>query len=104
MEKASQLILRLSCFGRTYRQNYPSTQIFSIVRRDTLVAGIAPLAWVFGVGQKVAQNEAGLRSMAPLSIRELHVNSDPTTDEIEKFADSQLNGKWFLAREEPFPE
>ena len=104
MEKASQLILRFGSFGRVCKQEYPNTPIFPIVHGDTLVAGIAPLAWVFGVGQKVGQNEAGLRSMAPLSIRELRPNSEPTAYEIERFADSQFNGKWFLAREEPFPE
>lgn len=104
MEKASQLILRLGSFGRIYKEEYPKTPILPIVHGDTLVAGIAPLAWVFGVGQKVAQNEAGLRSMAPSSIRDLRINSEPTSEDVQKFADSQLNGEWFLAREEPFPE
>ena len=74
-----------------------------IVHGDTLVAGIAPLAWVFGMGQKVAQNEAGLRSMSPESIIP-KVNEDPTKSSVEKFVDSQFEGRWFLAREEPFPE
>jgi UDP-N-acetylglucosamine 2-epimerase (non-hydrolysing) len=83
---------------------FPNVRVLPIVHGDTLVAGIAPLAWAFGLGQKVAQNEAGLRSMAPIAIKDLRVNSEPSHQDIESFADHQFNGKWFLAREEPYPE
>jgi UDP-N-acetylglucosamine 2-epimerase (non-hydrolysing) len=42
--------------------------------------------------------------MAPIAIKDLRVNSEPSHQDIESFADHQFNGKWFLAREEPYPE
>jgi UDP-N-acetylglucosamine 2-epimerase len=104
VEKASDLIIKFAKFGRICKMRFPSVSIMPIVHGDTLVAGITPLAWAFGVGQKVAQNEAGLRSMAPVAIKDLRVNSEPSNQDIESFADRQFNGKWFLAREEPYPE
>src|SRR5919201_2483373 len=105
MEKASELILKFGSFGRFCKNKFGvDSRLLPIVHGDTLVAGIAPLAWVFGMGQKVAQNEAGLRSMSPESIKYLKVNEDPTKSSVEKFVDSQIEGRWFLAREEPFPE
>jgi UDP-N-acetylglucosamine 2-epimerase (non-hydrolysing) len=99
MEKASELILKFGSFGRYCGKNFNShSKVLPIVHGDTLVAGIAPLAWVFGMGQKVGQNEAGLRSMSPEIMKNLKVMH------VEKFIDSQFNGRWFLAREEPFPE
>lgn len=104
VEKASDLIIKFAKFGRICKMRFPSVSVMPIVHGDTLVAGITPLAWAFGVGQKVAQNEAGLRSMAPIAIKDLRVNSEPSHQDIESFADCQFNGKWFLAREEPYPE
>jgi UDP-N-acetylglucosamine 2-epimerase len=104
VEKASDLIIKFAKFGRICKTRFPGVSVMPIVHGDTLVAGITPLAWVFGVGQKVAQNEAGLRSMAPEAIKSLRVNSEPSHQDIESFADHQFNGKWFLAREEPYPE
>jgi UDP-N-acetylglucosamine 2-epimerase (non-hydrolysing) len=104
MEKASELITKFGSFGRYCRDKFGNAPVLPIVHGDTLVAGIAPLAWVFGVGQKVGQNEAGLRSMSPEAIKHLRINHEPTKNEIYKFVNNQLDGKWFLAREEPFPE
>jgi UDP-N-acetylglucosamine 2-epimerase len=104
VEKASDLIIKFAKFGRICKMRFPSVSVMPIVHGDTLVAGITPLAWAFGLGQKVAQNEAGLRSMAPVAIKDLRVNSEPSHQDIESFADRQFNGKWFLAREEPYPE
>jgi UDP-N-acetylglucosamine 2-epimerase len=104
VEKASDLIIKFAKFGRICKMRFPNVRVLPIVHGDTLVAGIAPLAWAFGLGQKVAQNEAGLRSMAPIAIKDLRVNSEPSHQDIESFADHQFNGKWFLAREEPYPE
>ena len=104
MEKASELILKFGTFGRYCRKNFGSESLLPIVHGDTLVAGITPLAWVFGMGQKVGQNEAGLRSMSPDAIKRLKAGREPTKAEVRKFVSSQFEGKWFLAREEPFPE
>ena len=104
MEKASELIIKFGSFGRYCRQHYGTESLLPIVHGDTLVAGIAPLAWVFGMGQKVGQNEAGLRSMSPVAIKRLKTGKEPTKTELRRFVSSQFEGKWFLAREEPFPE
>ena len=104
VEKASDLLIKFAKFGRLCKKQFPSVNVVPIVHGDTLVAGVAPLAWAFGLGQKVAQNEAGLRSMAPVAIKDLRINSEPSHQDIESFADHQFNGKWFLAREEPYPE
>src|ERR671931_180997 len=105
MEKASELIIKFGSFGRYCKKNFGlGSQLLPIVHGDTLVAGIAPLAWVFGMGQKVGQNEAGLRSMSPEAIKMLKAGNKPTKSEVEKFVSSQFDGKWFLTREEPFPE
>ncbi len=104
MEKASELIIKFGSFGRYCRKHFGTESLLPIVHGDTLVAGIAPLAWVFGMGQKVGQNEAGLRSMSPEAIKRLKAGKEPTKAEIRRFISSQFDGKWFLAREEPFPE
>lgn len=104
MEKASELILKFGSFGRYCRKRFGTGALLPLVHGDTLVAGIAPLAWVFGMGQKVAQNEAGLRSMSPEVIKDLRIGRAPTRAIIETIVGEQLDGKWFLAREEPFPE
>ncbi|MDQ3853683.1 MAG: hypothetical protein M3299_12710, partial [Thermoproteota archaeon] len=69
MEKASELIVKFGSFGRYCKKHFEAESLLPIVHGDTLVAGIAPLAWVFGMGQKVGQNEAGLRSMSPETIK-----------------------------------
>lgn len=104
LEKAGELTLKLGGLGRQLRQSFGHEPLLPVVHGDTLVAGIASLAWVFGMGQKVAQNEAGLRSMSPVAIRGIRPAGEPTRDTVSKFIHSQFNGKWFLARDEPFPE
>jgi UDP-N-acetylglucosamine 2-epimerase len=104
VEKASDLLTKFAKFGRICKMQFPSVSVMSIVHGDTLVAGIAPLARAFGLGQKDAQNEAGLRSMAPVAIKDRQVNSEPSDQDIESFADCQFNRKWFLASEEQYPE
>ena len=105
MEKASELILKFGSFGRYCVNQFGiDSQLLPVVHGDTLVAGIAPLAWVFGMGQKVGQNEAGLRSMSPEVMKHLKIHQDPNKSVVEQFIADQFQGKWFLAREEPFPE
>ena len=104
MEKSGDLILKFGHFGRYIREQYSKNHILPIVHGDTLVAGVATLSWVFGLGQKVAQNEAGLRSMSPKIIKEIKINQNPNKIFLEKFLINQLTPDWFLTREEPFPE
>jgi UDP-N-acetylglucosamine 2-epimerase (non-hydrolysing) len=103
MEKASELILKFGYFGR-HCKRYGDESLLPIVHGDTLVAGIAPLAWVFGMGQKVAQNEAGLRSMSPAVMKKMSPGTRPTRQAIQRLVENQFEGRWFVAREEPFPE
>ena len=104
MEKSSDLIMKFGYFGRYLKRRFSGNRILPIVHGDTLVAGIATLSWVFGLGQKVGQNEAGLRSMSPTTIKGIKMNVNPSRSDIEKFIADQLSSSWFLTREEPFPE
>jgi UDP-N-acetylglucosamine 2-epimerase len=104
MEKASELLLKFAIFGKIFKEKFPGRTLLPVVHGDTLVAGITPLSWLFGLGQKVAQNEAGLRSMSPKKVKKLTLN-DPNKDQIEDFVNSQFDRNcWFIARDEPFPE
>lgn len=102
--KSSDLLLKFGLFGRYCREKFPSVPIVPIVHGDTLVAGMTPISWMFSLGQKVAQNEAGLRSMAPVSLSGIRVNQTPSCSDVEKFINSQLYDDWFITRDEPFPE
>ena len=89
MEKATELLFKFAKFGRICKSKFPHNSIIPIVHGDTLVAGITPLSWFFGMGQKVAQNEAGLRSMSPLATKSLRLG-EPNAGEVEQFVNSQL--------------
>ncbi|MDN5844966.1 MAG: UDP-N-acetylglucosamine 2-epimerase [Candidatus Nitrosocosmicus sp.] len=104
IQKSSDLMLKFGHFGRHLRTRLPGKNLLPIVHGDTLVAGIATLSWVFGMGQKVGQNEAGLRSMSPSSIKGIKINSFPSDLDVENFITDQISKKWFITREEPFPE
>ena len=82
LEKASELLLKFALFGKVCNGISPNNRILPIVHGDTLVAGITPLSWLFGTGQKVAQNEAGLRSMSPEAVKSVSLNA-PSGSEIE---------------------
>jgi len=104
MKKSSDLIMKFGYFGRYLKEHYSGQHVLPIVHGDTLVAGMATLSWVFGLGQKVRQNEAGLRSMSPKIIKKIKINQIPKKIFLEKFIVDQLSPDWFLTREEPFPE
>jgi UDP-N-acetylglucosamine 2-epimerase len=104
MKKSSDLIMKFGYFGRYLKEHYSGQHVLPIVHGDTLVAGMATLSWVFGLGQKVGQNEAGLRSMSPKIIKKIKINQIPKKIFLEKFIVDQLSPDWFLTREEPFPE
>jgi UDP-N-acetylglucosamine 2-epimerase len=104
MEKASELLLKFAKFGKICKDRFPENPILPIVHGDTLVAAISPLSWLFGTGQKVAQNEAGLRSMSPEALKSIGLKA-PDKYDIENFLQLQFDeNKWFISREEPFPE
>lgn len=104
MEKASELLLKFATFGKMFKEKFPGRALLPVVHGDTLVAGITPLSWLFGLGQKVVQNEAGLRSMSPEYVTKLSLN-EPSSKQIADFVESQFDSnRWFIARDEPFPE
>ena len=84
MEKASELLLKFATFGKIFKNRFPENPVLPIVHGDTLVAAISPLSWLFGMGQKVAQNEAGLRSMSPVTLKSISLK-EPSKYEIENF-------------------
>ena len=84
MKKSSDLIMKFGYFGRYLKEHYSGQHVLPIVHGDTLVAGMATLSWVFGLGQKVGQNEAGLRSMSPKIIKKIKINQIPKKIFLEK--------------------
>ncbi len=100
LQKTHELIEKLGWFGRELGKKYPGVEVLPIVHGDTLVAGIAPIAWLFSRRAKVAQNEAGLRSMSPLVMK----GGRSMTQDPARFISQQWRGKWFIQRDEPFPE
>jgi UDP-N-acetylglucosamine 2-epimerase len=93
LQKTQEMIAKGGKIARELKGRFPKTTFVPIVHGDTQSAGIFPIGWMFGTAQKVAQNEAGLRSMAP------EFDKDPA-----RFVDKQWKGEWKLARQEPFPE
>lgn len=93
LQKAHEMIAKAGEVSRILKENFPKTTFVPIVHGDTQSAGIFPIGWMFGVAQKVAQNEAGLRSMTT------GFSKDPAT-----FVENQWEGEWKPARQEPFPE
>ncbi|HZD36507.1 MAG TPA: hypothetical protein VE130_14985 [Nitrososphaeraceae archaeon] len=85
MEKASELLLNFARFGKIWNGAHPDNPILPVIHGDTLVAGINHLSWLFGLGQKVAQNEAGLRSMALNAIEGLSLRESSSKIQIEEF-------------------
>jgi len=94
LQKSYELVAKMGWVARQLKESYPDTTFVPMVHGDTLVAGMAPIGWMFGRGEKVAQNEAGLRGMAPKKFSE-----NP-----EEYANHQWEGEWVMARQEPFPE
>ena len=94
LQKSYELVAKMGFVSRYLRENFPKILFIPIVHGDTLVAGMAPIGWMFGRGEKVAQNEAGLRGMAPKSF-----SKDPET-----YINNQWSGEWVMSRQEPFPE
>lgn len=94
LQKSYELIAKMGFVSRYLRKHFPKTRFIPIVHGDTLVTGIAPIGWMFGRGEKVAQNEAGLRGMAPAKF----------SKDSAEYIHNQWNGDWILARQEPFPE
>jgi len=93
LSKSYEIIAKTGFAARTLKDLSPKTTFIPVVHGDTLAAGIFPIGWMFATGKKVAQNEAGLRGMAP-----------KFSKNVEAFIENQWENKWELSRQEPFPE
>lgn len=96
--KSAELMVKTRWLARFLKQGWPSVTAVPVVLGDTILTSMIPPAWMFSRGEKAIQNEAGLRSMAPRSMRSLIDRG------LDGFIESQLNGSWELMRNEPMPE
>jgi UDP-N-acetylglucosamine 2-epimerase len=99
LQKTGELVLKTGWFGRYLKKHYSETTVIPVVHGDTLVAGVLPIGWMFGRNEKVAQNEAGLRGMAPEFFQGMDTGKVP-----DDFFTRQFESKWKIIRNEPFPE
>ena len=98
LQKTTEMIFKIGWFGRYLKEHWPEVTVIPVVHGDTLTAGMVPVGWQFSTNEKCAQNEAGLRGMAPEAVR----NMKSLT--VEDFVQEQWYGKWNIDRSEPFPE
>ena len=98
IQKAAELSIKFRWISNFLDKKEPKVTYVPVVLGDTIMTSIVPMAWMFSRNQKVIQNEAGLRSMYPLVLKDY--NKVP----IAEFVDKQFYGKWQLCTNEPFPE
>ena len=102
LEKATELLYKMGQLARWFKKVAPNIVVLPIPHGDTLSAAITATAWFLSIRQGVAQNEAGLRSMAPNCIKDL---KPPYTQKFcENFIRKQWKDQWFVIRNEPYPE
>ncbi len=102
LEKGTELFYKMGHIAKWYKKIAPKITVLPIPHGDTLSAAITATAWFLSVRQGVAQNEAGLRSMAPDVIKS--VNSQINENFCENFIQKQWEDNWFVIRNEPYPE
>ena len=98
IQKSAELLLKFKWISNYLNKKDSSINYVPIVLGDTILTSIVPAAWMFSRNQKVIQNEAGLRSMYPVILKDYNKVSIP------EFIDKQFNGEWELCTNEPFPE
>lgn len=97
-QKSAELFIKIGYIARYLKKNWPTVTVVPVVLGDTILTPIVPAAWMFTRKEKAIQIEAGLRSMAPEVMKMFDKVS------VEEFIERQFHGKWFLLRNEPFPE
>ena len=102
LEKGSELFYKMGCLAKWFKKKAPKKIILPIPHGDTLSAAITATAWFLSIRQGVAQNEAGLRSMAPDIVK--HLNPPFNQNFCENFIQKQWEDRWFVIRNEPYPE
>ncbi|MFX1295340.1 MAG: UDP-N-acetylglucosamine 2-epimerase [Promethearchaeota archaeon] len=102
LEKGTELFYKMGHLAKWYKKVAPKIVVLPIPHGDTLSAAITATAWFLSIRQKVAQNEAGLRSMAPNNIKKFIPPFN--RDFCENFIQTQWEDQWFVIRNEPYPE
>lgn len=96
--KSAELMIKIRWLAKYLQERWPDVTVVPVVLGDTILTAMIPPAWMFSRGEKAIQNEAGLRSMAPVGMKELVAL--PLPEMIEQ----QFSGPWELLRNEPMPE
>lgn len=96
--KAAELMVKVRWLAHYLKGHWPDVTVIPVVLGDTILTGIVPAAWMFSRGEKAIHNEAGLRGMAPVAMKQIHRLS------LDDFVDRQFRGEWELLRNEPMPE
>jgi UDP-N-acetylglucosamine 2-epimerase (non-hydrolysing) len=103
MQKAVEIFYKIGTIGKWLRQEYPDRIVLPIPHGDTLTAAIVSASWFLATRSGVAQNEAGIRGMHPVSFKEYNQFTTPI-DDVADFIQKQWSGEWELNRAEPWPE
>lgn len=98
LQKSIELLTKFKWVANFLDSKDSSIKYVPVVLGDTIMTSIVPIAWMFSKNQKVIQNEAGLRSMFPVVLKEYNKVS------VSNFIERQFNGVWELCTNEPFPE
>lgn len=97
-QKSAELFTKVGWFAQYLKQHWSSVTVIPVVLGDTIMCSIVPAAWMFHREEKAIHNEAGLRSMTPVCMRNA-LQLSP-----EQFIHEQFYGNWELLTNEPFPE
>jgi UDP-N-acetylglucosamine 2-epimerase len=103
MQKSVEIFYKVGAIGKWLRKEYPDRVVLPIPHGDTLTAAIVSASWFLATRSGVAQNEAGIRGMNPISFKDLNLFKE-TVPDVKDFINQQWNGKWELNRAEPWPE
>jgi len=103
LQKSVEIFHKIGTLGKWLRKEYPDRVVLPIPHGDTLTAAIVSASWFLATRSGVAQNEAGIRGMNPISFKEINVFTEEITDP-GKFIQQQWTGEWELNRAEPWPE
>lgn len=103
LQKTVEIFYKIGIIGKWLRQEYPNRVILPIPHGDTLTAAIVSASWFLATRSGVAQNEAGIRGMNPVSFKEFNQFTTPISD-VNDFIQKQWHGEWELNRAEPWPE
>ncbi len=103
LQKTVEIFYKVGMIAKWLRQEYPNRIVLPIPHGDTLTAAIVSASWFLATRSGVAQNEAGIRGMNPVSFKEFNQFKTPITD-VNDFIQKQWHGKWELNRAEPWPE